>query len=524
VQHRAQAAERFGANARADGQATMTATVEAARVETEPAAALPRAAMIGIMAAGVQTGVILDGVAPISVMIEPLLQVVNDRLTELGEAELSAAGRGRWALCRVDGTALRSAQSLTEQNVFDGDRLWLRFLEDTERRTPITEHVSTAVATDLSRRFRAIDSVTAVRVGVWLLGAGVLLSAGLLAGWRYRHEGWLATGCAAAITTVLLAVAAITLAFARSADDHRAGDILVLSGLPAVAVTAASAIPGPVGAPHAALGFGVLSAISVVLARFTGRRLATYTAVVTISAAVTIAAVARMLTSTGTVTLFGCLFIVSVLGYHCAAPVARWCAGIRLPVFPSATSQWVFEARPDLPAIVRIDRDTVVLEGPESVSGVMVRAERARLFLTGLLAGLGVLTVSSVTGLCDPLAERRWLPLLVAGLTAGFLIMRGRSFMDRYQAIVVTVTGVGLVAMVVLRFVIELWSPLMLVIGLLVLLTLPGAGLLAAVVVPNTTYSPLFRKFVEWVEYLCLIPLFPLVLWVMNVFEAIRYR
>ena len=96
--------------------------------------------------------------------------------------------------------------------------------------------------------------------------------------------------------------------------------------------------------------------------------------------------------------------------------------------------------------------------------------------------------------------------------------------MDRCQAIVVTVTGVGLVAMVVLRFVIELWSPLALVIGLLVLLALPGAGLLAAVVVPNTTYSPLFRKFVEWVEYLCLMPLFPLVLWVMNVFEAIRYR
>jgi len=52
------------------------------------------------MAAGMQTGVILDGVAPISVMIEPLLQIVNDRLTELGEAPLSAEGRGRWALCR----------------------------------------------------------------------------------------------------------------------------------------------------------------------------------------------------------------------------------------------------------------------------------------------------------------------------------------------------------------------------------------------------------------------------------------
>ena len=53
---------------------------------------------------------------------------------------------------------------------------------------------------------------------------------------------------------------------------------------------------------------------------------------------------------------------------------------------------------------------------------------------------------------------------------------------------------------------------------------LPAAGLTAAAVVPNTIYSPLFRKLVEWVEYLCLMPIFPLALWLMNVYAAIRYR
>jgi len=93
----------------------------------------------------------------------------------------------------VDGTALRSAQSLTEQNVFDGDRLWLRFLEDTERRIPITEHVSTAVAADLSQRFRPIDSATAVQVAsrCWSRRVAEHGSAWRV---RYRHEGWLATG------------------------------------------------------------------------------------------------------------------------------------------------------------------------------------------------------------------------------------------------------------------------------------------------------------------------------------------
>jgi hypothetical protein len=59
-------------------------------------------------------------------------------------------------------------------------------------------------------------------------------------------------------------------------------------------------------------------------------------------------------------------------------------------------------------------------------------------------------------------------------------------------------------------------------VGLVVLL--PAAGLVAAATVPNTIYSPLFRKLVEWVEYLCLMPIFPLALWLMNVYAAIRYR
>jgi hypothetical protein len=56
------------------------------------------------------------------------------------------------------------------------------------------------------------------------------------------------------------------------------------------------------------------------------------------------------------------------------------------------------------------------------------------------------------------------------------------------------------------------------------LVFLPAAGLTAAAVVPNTIYSPLFRKFVEWIEYLCLMPIFPLAFWLMDVYAAIRYR
>lgn len=474
---------------------------------------------------GVQIGTLLDADAPVSVMLDPLLKVVNGRLQELEEPKLEAVGRGRWVLCLVDGTVLRSNQSLTEQNVYDGDRLWLRFIEDRERRSPVIEHISTAVAVNLAKRFAPVDTSTAVHVGVSTLAVGVLLASGLLAGWRYQHDTWLTAAFSVGLAVLVIIAAALILMQARTPSDRRVGDILLASGLVPLVVAAAAAVPGPVGAAHAALGLGVAAIAALSVIRLTGRQLASYTAVAVVSVAVMIAGVLRMLFMTGAVTVLTCVYLACVLSYQLAPSLSRWLAGVRLPVFPSATSRWVFEARPDLPTtVVTSDGGPPILEGPESIREVVLRAERARSFLSGLLAGLGVLMVVCVTGLCDPSSDREWLAVLLAGLTAGFLILRGRSFRDRWQAVTVTLTGLLIVAGSAVRFVVEQWTPTALAIGVVVLVLVPMCGLLSAVIVPNTIYSPLFRKFVEWIEYLCLMPLFPLALWLMNTYEAIRYR
>src|SRR6202020_1708000 len=195
----------------------------------------------------------------------------------------------------------------------------------------------------------------------------------------------------------------LILARADSVQERRVGDVILLSGLASLAVTAASIPPGPVGAPSGVLGFGVLGVSALVLLRFTGRRLGIYTALVTISLPATVAYLARMLLGTGAVTLLATVLLVVVLAYHGAPALSRGLSSIRLPVFPSATSRWVFEARPDLPTTVVVSGGgSPTLEGPSSVREVVLRAERARSFLSGLLLGLGVLTVITTTGLADP--------------------------------------------------------------------------------------------------------------------------
>jgi type VII secretion integral membrane protein EccD len=474
---------------------------------------------------GVQIGVLLDANAPVSVMTDPLLKVVNSRLRELGETPLEATGRGKWALCLVDGSPLRAAQSLTEQDVFDGDRLWIRFVADTEKRSQVIEHISTAVSQNLSKRFAAIDPVVAVQVGASMVAGGVVLASLLLGWWRWHHNSWLTSIYAAVITAIVLGVSMMLLMRAQTQSDRRVADIMLVSSLGPLAVAAAGAPPGGVGSPHAVLGFGVLTVSAILALRFTGRRLALYTAIITVSGVAMVAALARMVALTGAVTMLTTIVLVSVIGYQSAPALSRRLSGIRLPVFPSATSRWVFEARPDLPTtVVRNGGGPPVLEGPASVRDVLLQAERARSFLTGLLTGLGVLMVVSLAGLADPHTGQRWLPLLLAGFSAGFLMLRGRSYVDRWQAITLAGTSVLIIATVVVRYALVLESPVSMSVCVGILVLLPAAGLMSAAVVPNSIYSPLFRKFVEWIEYVCLMPIFPLALWLMNVYAAIRYR
>ncbi|WP_459979976.1 EsaB/YukD family protein, partial [Mycobacterium avium] len=96
---------------------------------------------------------VLDATAAVSVQLAALVDLVNSRLEELGQPVLTAGARGRWTLCWVDGTPLKPGLSLAAQGVSDGTRLWLRFAADTEARINVVEHVTSAVAAELTKRW-----------------------------------------------------------------------------------------------------------------------------------------------------------------------------------------------------------------------------------------------------------------------------------------------------------------------------------------------------------------------------------
>lgn len=428
-------------------------------------------------------------------------------------------------MCWVDGSPLKPGLSLAAQGVCDGTRLWLRFVADTEARINVVEHVTSAVASELNRRWPAVTPVWAARVGVAMVGAGVVAATALLGRWRYGHLGWAPGAYCGGLAAVLLAAAVIILARRGSALARGLGDTLLVTGCVPAAVAAASAVPGPMGAPHAALGLAMALFAAVMVVRFTGRHIALGTAVIVSAAAGMVVALVRMVLVTSAPILLAVLLLVAVIGMHVAPTMARWAAGIRLPVFPSAAGRWIFEARPDLPADHAVASGQVAtFAGPESVREVTVATDRAHSYLTGLLfATTGLAAVCSV-GLCDPHAPRRWLPLVMAGLVAVAVLLRGRSFTDRWQATILALAAVALVIGAAGRYVLGLWTMPALLVGVSVMVAVPVAGLVAGVVVPNRFYTPTFRKAVEWIEYVCLTGIFPLAFWLMGVLAAIRYR
>lgn len=509
-----------------------------------------RQVLVAVMVNDVSIGVRLDAAAAIGIQTPALVDVLNSRLSEIGKPRLSVrpgdgiGARGRWALCWVDGTALKPKRSLSEQGVLDGATLWLRFIDDAEARIPVIEHVTSAIPAELRRHWPSVTPPWAARVGVVLVAIAMFLVAALLLRWRYGHGDWIASAAGGVCALVLIVAAAVT-GIRSSRNRRAAGDVrnvepargevlraelfvadtFLLLAAAMTAVAAAVAIPGPLGAVHAGLGAAVTLAAAVLIVRFTGRHIALCTAVVIVSAATLAVGMARMLLVTSAVTLLGVVLLVSIVCIKLTPGFARMLANLRLPVFPSASGRWIFETRPDLPsAVVVPSGNAPTLEGPESVRNVIISVDRAHSFLTGLLAGFSILLIISASALCDPHTPRRWLPVVIAAASAGAILLHARSYTDRRQSTLLAVAPVAVGLAVPIRYAVGLWSPAALLIGCATMLVLTAGGLALASIIPSHVYSPMFKQIVEWVGYLLLIAPFPLTFWLMGVFSAIRYR
>ncbi|MGV7254564.1 type VII secretion integral membrane protein EccD [Mycobacterium kansasii] len=458
------------------------------------------------------------GVALIAV-VEDLIPRVNDILRKRGRRELDEMST--YQLCRADARPMDPQKSLDECGVLDGDELWLLPTAATERFEPVTENVATAIAREAKRQFRAADHTTARRVAGWLCAGLVAWSEVILARLWWQSGGWVSAAVSWALVGVLAAAAWLA---SRAVDEQRrqSGDAYAWSGLIAAGAGAAMSVPGEPGGFHLVAGLAAVMAGAAALVMLTARHVAAVCAVLTVAAfAAIVAAIGASsweprAERVAIIVLAAVLLIVTF-----ATNAAVSGSGVPGPWFPSVTNRGIFENTPGAP------RDTVSPvppSGAEPPEKIAAWTRRGNAIITGLLVGAGVVAIAAARYAVVPGQPGGWRYL---AFTLGILLilaLRARSFIDRYQSVVLAVAATAAVAMVIGRYA-AASSPQTLTTTLVCVaatLGLAVVGLVAALVVPSARISAPIRKAVEVAEYLLLLLVVPWLLWLLGVISLLR--
>lgn len=470
-----------------------------------------------------QIDVVLPAAVPLSALAEPTVETVNKVLRGRGADELP---RGAYEFARAGGmTALSSDLSLAGLGISDGELLALVPARTAQRYGPVVENVSTALARYATAHFPMVTARTAVLVAAAITGAALATAALIV--WRLR---WATDG--ALLFPVVFAAAAVCLIgaamlCARLGLQRLVVDGTAWAGLIAAVLAAATFPPGAhPGAPHAFLA-SWLAAIGVgLLARFTRRHWAPAAAVITVATATIPASAVRMFWAVPGPRIAIAVLLGVLIAVTAAPTMGLRMARVPRQSFGSITGRDLFARAPGQPedtvSPVESAPHDITLRG-EQVAEV---ARRSNTVLTGVLAGIGAVTLAASIFAISPGQPRPWPQVVVVAVVAVILVLRARAFRDRRHAIIVASAAALSLIAIPAHFGFAA-APTNVGAGLWaagVVLAVAGAALIAGSFVPTHIFSPPVREAVEYLEYVLLAVVVPFAAWAIGLLHFIRYH
>ncbi|MCE7001599.1 type VII secretion integral membrane protein EccD [Kibdelosporangium philippinense] len=328
---------------------------------------------------------------PLAALLPTLLKHAVDEKDE-GEA-------GGWTLSTIDGGALDPAASLTASGVREGDLLVLHPAND-RNPPPLYDDVVEVIGEN------SIDSAWGTKQT--RAACAVLITASVLGGLAAVAAGkGILPGILAAVACVLLLLGGGALS--RALGDVPAGILGATLAIPAGAVAAASLLGGTWGAGHALLAFAVVLLVSALGPVVVGGGDAVFAAFTMIG-------------------VFGCLgSLIVVLDAGSPAAAAAVVAPLALamttlmPVLALRISRF---PRPQLPRTVD---DLANTPGQVEFDTVLQRVRRARLMLSGLVAGCHATIAVGIAILAAAGDAWAW---SLAGVLFLLMLLRARLFRE----------------------------------------------------------------------------------------------
>ncbi len=477
-------------------------------------AADPELCRVSVIGGNTQLDVGLPATVPVAAYITDLVELIDSRNPDLTEHDEGAPVRAQhWTLARIGRDPIPPHQSLTDAEVFDGELLVLRSV--IAREAPaLFDDVIDAVSRLTAESGNGWSPAAARRMG---LGAGLIAVITAVAVLVAGKETGILNGFIALGAGLLAAGAAVIVARRYPAERMTA---IVLS-LYTVALLGSSAgllTPGWVGSPH--LLFSSVAALVVALALYSATRAGSLmvAAVVTTAAIVAVAAAVRMVWDFDIPKIAVGALIVGLVLITMAPRAAV--AAARLPVPPVPTAGGAIDPTDHEPRPTIADIGVIGATALPSAAGLERRARAANQYQSGILVGSTLAAGFGAILGADPLGDAPWQGLVLAAIVAVVLCLRGRAYADLTPASTMIAGGTAVALAVTAGAAVsqEAWRSA----GAGLLLIIAGAVLAFGVLGPRADVSPVARRAIEIFEYLLIIAIVPLSLWLMDVYSAAR--
>ncbi|WP_067895137.1 type VII secretion integral membrane protein EccD [Nocardia vaccinii] len=479
-------------------------------------AAEPELCRVSVIGGNTQLDVGLPTAIPVASFIGDLVSLIESRNPSVtdGEDDAGPLQTQHWTLARLGRDPIPPSRTLVEAEVHDGDLLVLRAVGAKE--TPaLFDDVIDAVSRLTADTFRGWSPQSARWTGLVAAVVSTVAAMALLAVGRSHINALVAGFVAAGVGVAAMVAAAIAV---RRYSDTLAGTWLSLASLVLLFSGGAFFVPGSLGSPHLLLGFSVALVAAAVGYRATGIGATLFPMAITVALFGGIASAVRMfgdvaLPGIGAGMLVGALIVISVVP-RLSAVLARLPVP-HVPTAGAAIDPADHEPRPTIEGIGAIGATAL-----PSAMGLGRRAKAANAYQTGIMAGCTLAAVVGTVGAADPLGGVHWPGIGLAVVTSIILALRGRSFADLTQAGALIIGGA--VIFVATAAGVALGDSRAVLISVGLLLVFAAAVVVFGVIGPHIEITPVMRRMNELFEYLLIVLVIPLVLWIMDVYSMAR--
>ncbi|WP_081968147.1 type VII secretion integral membrane protein EccD [Mycobacterium kyorinense] len=464
---------------------------------------------------------------PIEMFIDSVVELLADELKRRRARGLSTGVP--YELHRADGTRLDNHKTLDDLGVEDGTTLVLVPSAGGESFEPHYESLSTGLARIGKKLFAPVTAKTASDTAVMIV-AMVAATVLALAGRVRAGSDSLVPSIVTAGSGVVVAagVVAVRLWWPQRTDLV---DGFAWIAMPLLATSLGAAAPGPLGAAHLFIGSFALAVMSWGIAAATRRHITVAATVVTLCALGGAVAAGRMWRPIPAQRLGMCALVAVLMVLTLAPTITLWATRIRPPHFGSITGRDLFRRSDGRPPDTVSPVGTEVEEEPDldfTPSGAQITAAavRANAVLTGICVGVAAALPAGVWATLMPGSGRGLAAAILAGLFVVIFISRGRAFADKRQAVALVCGAAAAMCTAAVKYVVhqppQAIEPM--VWAALALAGFGGAGLVAALLVPITRFTPLVRMAAEWLELAAIVAVVPLAAWISGLFTWVRMR